>query len=355
MEKMSEEPKPGVSKKQVMEDSSSSGEEIGEIDPSCITDELLQRYASEMPSEIPMTISEELFYSDAMVQREYERLSEEDKKRFDQMKVLAEKIKKETGQYVPIEDMMARIVAQRFGRKTQKNVATVLGPSGEGPTAGKVLEKKGDVLRIKAEEGSKEERKVVLTALVPNEDPACLAYCVEEDEDVPECVSIASEDSDLAVQKPEVQAILHELASLKRKEADCYDRLVAAIPDMTDEEVTEVGERIRPSKLPKCADQLYDRLKNPRNFRTVLAVGERMFSLYKHEQAGEPVVEVPELCEKYDIGKTKLYEVIRGGKFKKEMSTPKPGSAKPARRVTTVKLGEMEEAPQGKGRSKKSL
>ena len=337
-----------------MEDSSSSREEIEEIDPSCITDELLQKYASEMPSEIPMTISEELFYSDAMVQREYECLSEEDKKRFNQMKVLAEKIKKETGQYVPIEDMMARVVAQRFGHMTQQNVATVLGPSGEGPAAGKVLEKKGDVLRIKAEEGSEEERKVVLTALVPNEDPACLAYCIEEDEDAPECVSIANEDSDLTVQKPEVQAILQELASLKRKEADCYDRLTVAIPDMTDEEVTEVGERVRPSKLPKCADQLYDQLKNPRNFRTVLAVGERMFSLYKHEQAGEPVAEVPEHCERYDIGKTKLYEVLQGRKYKKEMSTLKPESAKPARQVTTVKLGEMEEAPRGKRRSKKS-
>ena len=67
--------------------------------------------------------------------------------------------------------MMARVVAQRFGRMTQQNVTTVLGPSGEGSAAGKVLEKKGDVLRIKAEERSEEERKVVLTALVPNEDP----------------------------------------------------------------------------------------------------------------------------------------------------------------------------------------
>ena len=81
-----------------------------------------------------------------------------------------------------------------------------------------------------------------MTAIVPNEDPVCLAYCVEEDEDAPECVSIASEDSDLAVQKPEVQAILKELTSIKRKEAECYERLVAAIPDMTDEETTEVGE-----------------------------------------------------------------------------------------------------------------
>ena len=280
-EKTTEEPKPGTSKKRMIEESSSSEEEIEEIDPSLITDELLQKYASEMPSEFPMTISEEL-YSDAMVQREYNRLSEEDKKRFNQMKVLAEKIKKETGQYVPIEDMIAWVVAQRFGCMIQQNIAMVLGPSGEGPAAGKVLEKKGDVLRIKAEEGSEEERKVVLTAIVPNEDPACLAYCVEEDEDAPDCILISSEDTDVGIQKPEVQAILKELPGIKRKEADCYERLVAAIPRMADEEVTEVGEKVQPNKLPRCVDQLYDKLKDPRNFQTVLAVGERIFSIYKH-------------------------------------------------------------------------
>ena len=66
-EKTGGELKPGTSKE--VEESSSSEGEIEEIDPSLITDELLQKYASEMPSELPMTISEELFYSDAMVQR----------------------------------------------------------------------------------------------------------------------------------------------------------------------------------------------------------------------------------------------------------------------------------------------
>ena len=79
-----------------------------------------------------------------------------------------------------------------------------------------------------------------------------------------------------------------------------------------------------------------------------------MFSLYKHEQAGEPVAEVPELCEQYDIGKTKLYEVLRGGKYKKETSTPKPESVKQALWIATIKLREMEETPRGKGRGKKS-
>ena len=127
-EKTSEELKPGTSKEGMVEESSSSKGEIEKVNPSLIMDKLLQEYASEVPPELPMTISEELFYSDAMVQREYDRLSKEDKKRFDQMKTLAEKIKKETGQYVPIEDMMAWVVAQWFGRLSQQNIAMVLGP-----------------------------------------------------------------------------------------------------------------------------------------------------------------------------------------------------------------------------------
>ena len=97
---------------------------------------------------------------------------------------------------------------------------------------------------------------------------------MEEDEDAPVCISIGSEDTDVGIQKPEVQAILKELAGIKRKKADCYERLVTAIPGMTDEEVTEVGEKVQLSKLPRYVDQLYDRLKDPSNFRTILAVGE---------------------------------------------------------------------------------
>ena len=69
---------------------------------------------------------------------------------------------------------------------------------------------------------------------------------------------------------------------------------------------------------------------------------------------GEPLAEVPELCERYEVGKTRLYEVLRGGKYKKETSTPKPKSVKPAQRVTTIKLEEAEEPPRRKGRGKKS-
>ena len=171
---------------------------------------------------------------------------------------------------------------------------------------------------------------------------------------MPECISIDSEDSDHSIQKPEVQAILQELANLKRKEADCYERLVTVILDMTDEEIMEVGERIWPSKLPKCAEQLFDRLQNLKNFRTVLAVGERIFSFYNNKQTGEPITEVSELCEQYDIRKTKFYEMLHGGRYGKGMPTPKPENTKPARQVKTLKLEKVEETPQGQGRGKES-
>ena len=62
------------------------------------------------------------------------------------MKVLATKIKKETGEYVPIEDVMSHIIAERYSHMTQANIATVLGPDGEGQSAGKLLERQGEVL-----------------------------------------------------------------------------------------------------------------------------------------------------------------------------------------------------------------
>ena len=81
-----------------------------------------------------MTVSKELFYTDSMVARNYERLSPEDKKRFDQMKELPESIKQETGDYSLIEDLMARIIGERFGSMKEEDVRAVMGK--QGPEGG---------------------------------------------------------------------------------------------------------------------------------------------------------------------------------------------------------------------------
>ena len=90
----------------------------------------------------PMTVSRELFYTDSMVARNYERLLEEDKKRFDQMKELAESAKQETGEYSLIEDLMARVVGERFSTMKAQDVEAVMGKPGEGAEGGKALKER---------------------------------------------------------------------------------------------------------------------------------------------------------------------------------------------------------------------
>ena len=110
---------------------------------------------------------------------------------------------------------------------------------------------------------------------------------------------------------------LKELAELKRKEADCLDKLAQVVPKMWDSEVVVVSEKVRGIDLPQCVYDMYGRINHPHNFRAALAAGERLFLQYKFNQAGTLVVSVPELCTYFDVGKTKLYEILQGENMEK--------------------------------------
>ena len=84
-----------------------------------------------------------------------------------------------------------------------------------------------------------------------------------------------------------------------------------------------VSEKVRGTDLLQCVYDMYGRINHPRNFRAALAAGEHLFSQYKFNQAGTPVVSIPELCTYFDVGKTKLYEILRGGKYGKEEEVEK--------------------------------
>ena len=121
-------------------------------------DEYLTEYCEKVDMPRPMTISKELFYTDEMVARCYNRLSKEDKDRFDQMKVLAKAIKQETGDYGLMEDLISWVVAQHYGRMEKEDVASMMGKEGEGIAGGKELKQEGGRLRIKQEPGAEPER-----------------------------------------------------------------------------------------------------------------------------------------------------------------------------------------------------
>ena len=109
------------------------------FDSDAIDEEFLDEYCEEVKHIEPMTISKELYYMDQMVATNYARLSKADKDHFDQMKELAIAIKQEMGDYSLIEDMMARVVGERFGSMKKEEVRAVMGREGKGSEGGKHL------------------------------------------------------------------------------------------------------------------------------------------------------------------------------------------------------------------------
>ena len=95
------------------------------------------------------------------------------------------------------------------------------------------------------------------------------------------------------------------------------------------DEVVILAEKVKGSELPQCVHQMSQRINNPRDFCATLAVGD---------------TSIPDLCTYFDICKTKMYELLRGGKYKyatKEEEVEK----KPLKRIKPEKI---EEAPQQK-------
>ena len=317
------------------------------LESNKIDDEYLSNYCETTEIIQPMMVSKELFYTDEMVAWNYARLSKQDKERFNQMKELAEAIKKETGDYSLIEDLMARVVGERFGGMTRGDVKAIMGKEGEGAEGGKHLKQEGSRLVIKSELGVKTE-KVVISAIVLSEEPALPPYCVKESEEQSDCETIGSESDIEEINKAEVRNILKELADLKRREADCIDKLVTAVLEMRDSEVVVVAEKVRGAKLLQCVYEMSQRISHPRDFRAALAAGERLYSLYKFNQAGTPPISIPKLCNYYDVGKMKIYELLCGEKYK--YPTKEETEKKLVRRIRPEKV---EEEPPEK-RSKKT-
>ena len=243
------------------------------FDSDEIDDEFLSNYCETAEIPHPMTVSKELFYTDEMVARNYARLSKQDQERFDQMKELAEAIKKETGDYSLIEDMMARVVGERFGGMSREDVKAVMGKEGEGAEGGKHLKQEGSKLVIKSKPGVETE-KIVLSAIVPSEELTLLPCCVKENEEQSNCETIGSVSDIEEINKTEVHDILKELAELRQKEAECFDRLAQAVPDMQDNEVVILAEKVKGSELPQCVHQMSQCIDNPRDFHAALVVGE---------------------------------------------------------------------------------
>ena len=89
-----------------------------------------------------------------------------------------------------------------------------------------------------------------------------------------DCETIASDSDIEEINKTEVRDILKELAELRQKEAESFDKLAQAVLDMQDNEVVILAEKVKGSELSQCVHQMNQCIDNPRDFCAALAVGE---------------------------------------------------------------------------------
>ena len=188
------------------------------------------------------------------------------------MRELVESAKQETGEYSLIEDLMASVVGERFGAMKAKDVEAVMGKPGEGAEGGKHVKKEGSHLTIKSEPGAKAE-KVVISMIMPTEESTLIPYCMKENKEEV-CETIGTDSDVEEINKEEVRNVLKELAGLKCREAECYEHLAKAVPDMQENEVVIMAEKVRGMELPQCVYQMSQRIENPRDFRATLAAGK---------------------------------------------------------------------------------
>ena len=173
--------------------------------------------------------------------------------------------------------------------------------------------------------------------IIPNEDTAVIPCHKVEDEDKYDCITLGSDDSNVKeINKDKVKSVLEELAELRCKEADCIDKLAQAVPEMGDNEIVIVSEKIKGMDLPKHVYNMYDRIGNPRNFKAAFATGEQLLSLYHKNQVGADVETIQNLCTHFDVGQMKLFEILHCQKYGKE----EPNVQKPPRCVIPVQVKE---------------
>ena len=121
---------------------------------------------------------------------------------------------------------------------------------------------------------------------------------------------------------------------------------------MQDNEVIVVAEKVRGSELPQCVYEMNQCIANPRDFHAALAVGERLYSLYKFNQAGTTPTSIQDLCTYFDVGKTKLYKLLLGGKYKYPMKEEGETEKKTIRRIRPEKV--EEEPPEKRSKMTKA-
>ena len=297
----------------------------------------------------------ELGLTDEEVAAEVAKLSEEDKKLYEQIKTFTDSFYRQHGYIIPMTDLIQVTMTKRFpGIPTQ--------------TAEQQEELRHELLqevrkRKASEEANVEEappHKVrrVQTELLPKK---IIDITGEDDPDRPTVVTIApgedpyeqldAEEGELMYTVgDETKSDIHSddaegdnlsvitidslkewgMAEVKEREREYYNSLAAMVDDMTPNDIyATVQATPRPgTTLPQCAEDLLEELGSEELFRRVLAVGYMSWQKFEANRTRKQLnpyepSSVRKVAEKFGVSSSRIMDLQRGEAITREQTRMK--------------------------------
>ena len=296
----------------------------------------------------------ELELTDEEVAAEVAKLSEEDKKLYEQIKTFTDSFYRQHGYIIPIEDLIQVTMMKRFpGIPTQtaeqqeelrqellhevrKRKASEEANVEEAPPR-KVRHIQTDLLPKKIIDitGDDDPDKPTVVTIAPGEDPyeqldaeeGELLYTVGDetksdihpDDAEGDDLSVITIDSLKELDSEKVWEIWKGMAEVKEKEREYYNSLAAMVDDMTPNDIyATVQATPRPgTTLPQCAEDLLEELGNEELFRRVLAIGYMSWQRFEANRTRkqlnpyEPSL-VRKVAEKFGVSSSRIIDLQRG-------------------------------------------
>ena len=307
----------------------------------------------------------ELGLTDEEVAAEVAKLSEEDKRLYEQVKTFTNCFYRQHGYIIPITDLIQITLTKHYpGIPTQtaeqqeelrqellqeirKRKASEEANVEEAPPH-KIRRIQTDLLPKKIIDitGEDDLDKPTVVTIAPGEDPyeqldaeeGELMYTVGDetksdihpDDAEGDDLSVITIDSLKELDSEKVHEIWKGIAKVKEKEREYYNRLAAMVDDMTPNDIyATVQATPRPgTTLPQCAEDLLEELGNEELFRRVLAVGYMSWQKFEANRTRKQLnpyepSSIRKVAEKFGMSSSRIMDLQRGEAITREQTRMK--------------------------------
>ena len=303
--------------------------------------------------------------TDEEVAAEVAKLSEEDKKLYEQIKMFTDSFYRQQGYIIPITDLVQITMTKHYPRfptqtaeqqealrqellqEIRKSKASEEANVEEAPLC-KVRHIQTELLPKKIIDitGEDDPSNPTVVTIAPGEDPyeqldaeeGELLYTVGDktkseinpDNAKGDDLSVITIDSLKELDSEKVWEIWKGMAEVKEKEREYYNSLAAMVDDMTPNDIYETVQATpRPgTTLPQCAEDLLEELGNEELFRRVLAVGYMSWQRFEANRTKKQLnpyepSSVRKVAEKFGVSSSRIMDLQRGEAITREQTRMK--------------------------------